>query len=261
MTDQTSVEGVILVLSRLKKGRISRMETIYRLIVVLEYTKFSSVGTMYPHAFAQWVEQYFVRTSSSLETAIAAVMQDVRSHNLAYVYVRGVLVSTCRMGTSDWIVAGLERREWTYGAIPSPVVGAPHRCLMGGQVEPPNMLPMPIQFALRHRLVLSNAPAGRKMYHYIRSIHHVVLQNGIRSTLTPVPRWNLPRVATKTDIYACSIKHLSDATSVTRLINNSSVRWVCLGTRKGTPWISEVVSLTEPDIVLTARKFIKRTYT
>lgn len=236
------------------------METIYRLIVVLEYTKIATVGNSYPRGFAQWVEQYFVQTSSSLATAIDAVIKEVRAHNLAYVYIRGIMSSTVRQEGGQWTVHGFERQAWTYGAIPNPVVGAPYRCLMNGHIEPPNALPMPIQIALRHRLVLSSFPGGRNMYHYIRSIHHYCLQNGIRSTASPAPRLYLPRFALQSDVDACSEQHLTAITSVPRLVNNNTVRWVCLGTRKKVPWISRVVGLVEPELVLTARKYVKRTY-
>lgn len=234
---------------------------IYRVIAVLEYTKLDASNDLYPNGFTQWVEQYYIQTDLGVSSAVDAVVEDVRLHNIAYVFIRGCLVSMCVDMLTHWLLTGNAKHNWHYGTPPSPYVGQPNRCLMYGTVEPPNVLPAPIQIALRHRLVLSNPPPGRKMYHYIRSVVNRLFTNGIRSTAVRPTREYLPGVATQSDINAASAQHLSLVSTGVRLLTRSSVQWVAIGVRNGVTWLSDVTGMVEPSVVLTARTYRRKVYT
>lgn len=235
--------------------------SVYRIIAVLEYTKVDASNDLYPGGFTQWVEQYYVQTSLGVSSAVEAVVEDVRMHNLAYVFVRGCLVSICIDMVTHWMLEGNTKYSWHYGTPPNPYTGQPNRCLMFGSVEPPNALPAPMQIALRHRLVLSNPPQGRKMYHYIRSVSHRLFANGLRSTAARPTRGYLPGVALQADVSTVSSLHLSLITTGTRLVSRNNVQWVSLGVRNGNTWISDVTGMVEPTVVLTARTYRRKVYT
>lgn len=228
---------------------------------MLEYTKIDPSNSLYPNGFAQWVEQYYIQTELGVTSAVDAVVEDVRLHSLAYTFIRGCMVSTCIDMVTHWLLTGNAKHNWHYGTPPTPYVGQLNRGLMYGAVEPPNVLPVSIQIALRHRLVLSNPPQGRKMYHYMRSVANRLYNNGIRSTASRPTRDYLPGIALQSDIDATSVQHLSLVTSGVRLLERSSVQWVAIGVRNGVTWLSDVVDMVEPSVVLTARTYRRKVYT
>lgn len=230
----------------------------YEVCFVFEYCLVSSSNTMFPSSFAQWNETLYVDTlGTSVSTVLGSLYEYVRSYNVAYTRIRGILFSELTRGVDGWDRGFTNRYRWqaTRPTVYTPLDAANGK-MYNASVSFPNNPVLPLSTALRLRLVLSPPISGRQMFKYIRSLpcqYNRDLRYSLARAHLPFFALDSETLATYNSLHKASLTDSS-------VLNSGSFHIVALGKRNGSLWSSRVIGYESPHLTTTSRSFTFERY-